>query len=250
MIEDFQLNNKTILVTGASSGIGKQIAISANQMGAHVIITGRNSERLTETYSLLKGQKNSQIIADLMNPEELNNLVEQLPELNGVVHCAGIVKPYPIKFINEEKIRETFDVNYNIQLLLMAQIARKKKLAKNASIVFSSSISSSHPHKGGALYSGSKAALESFSKVIVLEMSHLKIRSNCIASAMVKTPMYDYAQAQGTKEQMDEHVNKYPLGVGLPEDVANAAIFLLSNASRWMTGQTITLDGGFLLGDF
>lgn len=166
------------------------------------------------------------------------------------MHCAGIVKPYPIKFITEEKISETFDVNYNIQLLLMAQIGRKKKLAKHASVVFSSSISSSHPHKGGALYSGSKAALESFSKVIVLEFSALKVRSNCIASAMVKTPMYDYAQQQGTKEQMDEHVNKYPLGVGLPEDVANTAIFLLSDASRWMTGQTITLDGGFLLGDF
>ncbi len=90
----------------------------------------------------------------------------------------------------------------------MAQISRKKKLNKDASIVFSSSISAAHPHKGGALYSGSKAALESFSKVIVLEFSNLKVRSNCIASAMVKTPMYEYAQQQGSKEQMDEHVNK------------------------------------------
>lgn len=246
----FHLNNKTILVTGASSGIGKQIAISANAMGANVIVTGRNNERLAETFAELTTGNNQQLTADLQDKDQLVKFVDELPALDGVVHCAGIVKPYPIKFISEEKIKETFDVNYNIQLLLMAQIARKKKLNKDASIVFSSSISASHPHKGGALYSGSKAALESFSKVIVLEFSHLKVRSNCIASAMVKTPMYDYAQQQGTKEQMDEHVSKYPLGVGMPEDVANAAIFLLSDASRWMTGQTITLDGGFLLGDF
>ena len=246
----FHLYNKTILITGASSGIGKQIAISASEMGANLIITGRDKQRLQDTFDQLKKGNHQQFIADLLMPEDLNKLVEDLPELDGIVHCAGIVKPFPIKFISSDKIKETFDVNYNIQLLLMAQISRKKKLKKDASIVFSSSISAAHPHKGGALYSGSKAALEAFSKVIVLEFSSLKIRSNCIASAMVKTPMYEYAQKQGSKEQMDEHVNKYPLGVGLPEDVANAAIFLLSDASRWMTGQTITLDGGFLLGDF
>lgn len=246
----FHLYNKTILVTGASSGIGKQIAISASEMGGSIIVTGRDKNRLNETFNQLKKGNHQQFIADLLITEDLNKLVEDLPELDGIVHCAGIVKPFPIKFISLDKIKETFDVNYNIQLLLMAQISRKKKLKKDASIVFSSSISAAHPHKGGALYSGSKAALEAFSKVIVLEFSSLKVRSNCIASAMVKTPMYEYAQQQGSKEQMDEHVNKYPLGVGLPEDVANAAIFLLSDASRWITGQTITLDGGFLLGDF
>ena len=249
-MSQFHLHNKAILITGASSGIGRQIAISASQMGGNVIITGRDESRLNETFLKLGEGSHQQIIADLLNQEQLISLVDKLPGIDGIVHCAGIVKPFPVKFINHDKIKETFDVNYNLQLLLMAQVSRKKKLNKDASIVFSSSISAAHPHKGGALYSGSKAALESFSKVLVLEFSNLKLRSNCIASAMVKTPMYEYAQQQGSKEQMDEHVNKYPLGVGLPEDVANAAIFLLSNASRWMTGQTITLDGGFLLGDF
>ena len=118
----------------------------------------------------------------------------------------------------------------------------------NASIVFISSISAAHPHKGGALYSGSKAAIESFSKVVALEFYPLSIRSNCIAPAMVKTPMYDYAEKGASKETLDEHVKKYPLGVGTVEDVGNAAIFLLSDASKWITGTTITLDGGFLLG--
>lgn len=246
----FQLNNKTILITGASSGIGKQAAISMSEMGANVVITGRDQKRLNETFQLLKGKNNSQFSADLLVQEELKNMVEQLPQLDGVFNCAGIVKPFPIKFISAEVLDEVFKINFNAQVLLMAQLTRQKKINKNASIVFSSSIAAAHPYKGGALYSSSKAALETYSKVIGLEFSNLGIRSNCIASAMVKTPMFDTAEHQGTKERMDEHIKKYPLGVGMPSDVTNAAIFLLSDASRWMTGQTITLDGGFLLGDF
>lgn len=246
----FQLNNKTILITGASSGIGKQAAIKISEMGANVIITGRDKTRLNETSQLLKGKNKLQFSADLLIQDELKILVEQLPPLDGVFHCAGIVKPFPIKFISSEVLDEVFKINFNAQVLLMAQLTRLKKINKNASIVFSSSIASAHPYKGGALYSSSKAAIETYSKVIGLEFSNLGIRSNCIASAMVKTPMFDAAEHQGTKERMDEHIKKYPLGVGLPSDVANAAIFLLSDASRWMTGQTITLDGGFLLGDF
>ncbi|MCB0410420.1 MAG: SDR family oxidoreductase [Flavobacteriales bacterium] len=246
----FDLKNKTILVTGASSGIGRQVAISANKMGANIIATGRDEERLKETIDLLTGEDSQYIVADLLEQNDINQLVEKIPSLDGVVHCAGIVRPYPVKFISTDVLHQIFDINYEAQVLLMSQITRKKKLNKKASIVFSSSIAADHPYKGGALYAGSKAALEAFSKVIALEFSHMEIRSNCIASAMVKTPMFETAETQGTKERMDEHIKKYPLGVGYPEDVANTAIYLLSNASKWMTGQTITLDGGFLLGDF
>jgi NAD(P)-dependent dehydrogenase (short-subunit alcohol dehydrogenase family) len=244
----FHLHNKTILVTGASSGIGQQIAKSICEMGGNVIITGRNNERLQSTFNELKGTNNKKIVADLLNKNELNEFINQLPALDGIVHCAGLVQPFPIKFLSEEKINVTFLTNYNIQVLLMAAIARQKKINKNASIVFISSISAAHPHKGGALYSGSKAAIESFSKVVALEFYPLSIRSNCIAPAMVKTPMYEYAEKGASKETLDEHVKKYPLGVGTVEDVGNTAIFLLSDASKWITGTTITLDGGFLLG--
>lgn len=244
----FHLHHKTILVTGASSGIGQQIAITLCEMGANVIITGRHPERLNQTFLNLKSGTNRCIVADLLNQEELTTLVDRLPALDGIVHCAGIVKPFPIKFLSEEKIQETFFTNYNMQVLLMASVTRKKKLNKQASIVFLSSISAAHPHKGGALYSGSKAAIESLSKVTALEFYPQGIRSNCIAPAMVKTPMYEYAEQGASKETLDEHVSKYPLGVGTPQDVANAAVFLLSDASRWITGTTITLDGGFLLG--
>jgi len=248
MTTPFHLTEKTILVTGASSGIGKQIAISISEMGGNVIITGRNTSRLDETLSLLKGDKHISILCDLSNENELKEFISKLPKLDGIVNCVGTVQPFPIKFINPEKIKETFDLNYNSQVLLMASLTRAQKLNKNASIVFLSSISGSHPHKGGTLYSGSKIALESFSKVLALEFFPMGIRSNCIAPAMVKTPMYEYSEQNASKETMDAHVSKYPLGVGLPEDVANTAIFLLSDASRWITGTTITLDGGFLLG--
>lgn len=244
----FHLHNKTILVTGASSGIGEQVAITVSEMGGKVIITGRNKDRLQKTFSKLKGEGHVFIVADLQIEDELNSLVNNLPVIDGVVNCAGIVKPYPIKFLNEIKISETFDVNYNIQVLLMAGITRQKKINKQASIVFMSSISANHPHKGGALYSGSKAAIESFSKVLALEFYPLGIRSNCISAAMVKTPMYEYAEKDASKETMDAHVAKYPLGVGEPNDIAYTVVFLLSDASRWITGTSILLDGGFLLG--
>jgi NAD(P)-dependent dehydrogenase (short-subunit alcohol dehydrogenase family) len=245
----FNLHNKTILVTGASSGIGRQVAIHADVMGATIVLCGRDMSRLEETRSLLKSSRQHLILrADLTLENDLTELVKAVPGLDGIVHCAGVVSPFPVKFLTREKLQETFRINYDAVVELMAQITRGKKLNKNASVVFLSSISANHPHKGGAAYAGSKAALESFSKVIALEFFTQGIRSNCIAAAMVRTPMYEHAEKGASKETLDEHVNKYPLGVGKPEDVANAAVFLLSEASRWITGTTLTLDGGFLLG--
>jgi len=243
----FHLNSKTILVTGASSGIGKQIAISAAEMGATIILTGRNEKRLQENLSLLKGENHQFIKADILIEEDRNNLADKLPKLDGFVNCAGIVKPFPIKFITQQKIDETLNINYEAPLLLMAQILKQKRLNKNASLVFISSTAGQNPHKGGVIYSSSKASIESLSKVLALENYHMGIRSNCISPAMVKTEMYDEAEEGMSKEFMDKHIEGYPLGVGYPEDVANAAIFLLSEASRWITGTNMRLDGGYLL---
>ena len=129
----------------------------------------------------------------------------------------------------------------------MAGISRQRKINKGASVVFISSISSSFPPKGGALYASAKAAIETFSKVFALEHSHLKIRSNCILPGMVKTALYEEVEKTVTKESMDAHIASYPLGVGYTEDVANTTIFLLSGASRWITGTNIIIDGGCIL---
>ena len=245
----FHIHDRVILITGASSGIGRAIAIAVAKMGGKVVATGRSEERLQETLNLLEGDGHSAIAADLLSGEGRSSLVDQLPQLNGIVHCAGVVNPYPIKFLNQKKIDETLNINYESPVLLMGEITKKRKLEKKASVVFLSSISGQHPHKGGAMYAGAKAALESFSKVMALEFYPQGIRSNCISPGMVKTAMYEEAEEGMSKESMDEHVAQYPLGVGYPEDVANTALFLLSDASRWITGINITLDGGFLLGN-
>ncbi|MCB9361268.1 MAG: SDR family oxidoreductase [Flavobacteriales bacterium] len=243
----FHLTNKTVFVTGASSGIGRQIAIAISNMGGKLVITGRNQERLNETLSLLTGIGHLSFQADFNDKKQLVDLIANLPVLDGVVMNAGVVNALPIRFLTEEKIKETFGINFESIVLLMAGISGKRKLNKESSVVFISSISSSFPPKGGAMYSSAKAAIETFSKVFALEHSHLKIRSNCILPGMVKTALYENVEKTVTKESMDAHIASYPLGVGYPEDVANTAIFLLSDASRWITGTNIILDGGCIL---
>ncbi len=246
-ITPFHLENKTILVTGASSGIGRQVAISASEMGATLILNGRNEVELKNTLSQLKGNGHKIFIADLLKQEERDELTRTIPSLDGMVHCAGIVKPFPIKFLDQQKLEETMKLNYESPVLMTSGFLKQKKINKDASLIFLSSVSGQHPHKGGATYAGSKAALESFVKVLALELYVQGIRANCISPGMVKTAMYDQAEIEMSKEDMDKHVSKYPLGVGLPTDVAHTAIFLLSPAARWITGINITLDGGLLL---
>jgi NAD(P)-dependent dehydrogenase (short-subunit alcohol dehydrogenase family) len=244
----FHLNGKNILVTGASSGIGRQVAISAAKMGANIILSGRNEAELKKTLAELPGDTHFTIPADLLQQIDREKLAKEIPFLDGLVHCAGTVQPFPIKFLDQAKLDATLNINYEAPVLMMAAILKQKKLNRDASLVFLSSISGQHPHKGGTLYGGSKAAIESFMKVLALELYPQGIRANCISPAMVKTPMYDKAANEMSHEEMEKHVGKYPLGAGLPEDVANSVIFLLSPASRWVTGINLILDGGYLLG--
>jgi NAD(P)-dependent dehydrogenase (short-subunit alcohol dehydrogenase family) len=244
----FHLHEKTILVTGASSGIGRQVAISCSQMGARVVINGRNEERLQETFSQLEGSHHQIIVADLCSEESREGLVKNVPQLDGLVHCAGGVKPFPIKFLNQAHIDDMLVVNFNAPVLLTASLLRLKKLNKASSLVYLSSISGEHPPKGGSMYGAAKGGLETFVIVLAREIYPQGMRANCISPGMVKTPLYDSAEAAISKQEMDKHMEGYPLGVGFPEDVAHAAIYLLSPASRWVTGINLTLDGGFLIG--
>jgi len=244
----FTLKNKTILITGASSGIGAQTAITISQMGATVILSGRNLERLEETLEKLVIGKHKIVVADLREESQIESLVSQMDSLDGLVLSSGVVRPFPIKFIGEKQIDSLFGINYNGPVVLTSKLFRAKKINDGASIVFMSSISSKFPHKGGALYSGTKAALNAYSKTIALEYSNRNIRSNVISAAMVKTPLFDEAEKAITKEMMDKHGEAYPLGFGEPLDIANAMVFLLSAASRWITGTEIVMDGGLTAG--
>lgn len=240
--------NKTILITGASSGIGAEAAILLANNGATIILSGRNEERLKAILEKLPAGNHKIITAELTDSSDIDSLVQSIKTLDGIVHSAGIVKPFPVKFINTKQIKQLFGINYEGPVLLTSRLFKAKKISNGASIVFMSSISSKFPHKGGALYSGSKAALNAFSKTIALEYAPQKIRSNVISAAMVKTPLFDEAEKAITKEMMDKHGEHYPLGFGEPEDIANAMLFLLSDASKWITGTELIMDGGLTAG--
>lgn len=243
----FHLTDKTILITGASSGIGRQTAIECAAMGAKVILTARNDGRLNNVMAELPGSGHATFTCDLLNALDVSALVNYMGAVDGVVHCAGLVKPFPVSFLTREKIDETIHTNFYTVVELTTALFKAKKVNRGASMVFLSSISGQHPHKGGSMYASSKAALEAFSKTVALEYAAKAIRANCISPAMVKTPMFDDAVAGLSAQAMDEHVAKYPLGVGLPEDIARAAVFLLSPAARWITGTNLVMDGGLLL---
>ena len=249
-MQDFLLTDKIILITGASSGIGKATAILASQMGAHVIIHGRNLEKLQHTFSQLKPSDKHQIIqADLSNADELLDFVKKCPSLDGVVHCAGIVKPVPAKFIQPNHIEEIFSIKYIELVLINPYLQKQKKINNDASIVLISTISTQHSYFGGALYISSKGALEAYARSLGLEVVSKRIRVNTLSPAMVHTEIYENTlKSTLNEEHAKKYASTYPLGIGEPKDVANSIVFLLSNASKWITGTVIKMDGGLTLG--
>ncbi len=239
----FSLAGKTVLVTGASSGIGRATAILCSQMGAQVVITGRNEDRLQETLDSLSSEGNLLIAADLTDEGSRTRLVEEIPTLDGIVHCAGIGHRKPCKAINAEDIATVMNANFNAAVLLQAGLLAKKKVNKSASLVFVSSRAAEIPSLANSLYSASKGALKSYAKCLSLELAPRAIRVNCICPAMVWTPL---VLSEGvSEEELQAEQAKYPLKrYGKPEDIANLAVFLLSDASSWMTGSCIDITGG------
>lgn len=231
------------MVTGASSGIGRGIAVACSKMNAKVIINGRNKERLNKTLSLMSGEGHSIIAGDLTDAATLSSVVSALPKLNGVVHCAGIGTRVLCKNIVESDIDQTINVNFKAPILLQTEILRQKKINKGGSVVFIASISNDSPTVGNALYSASKGALISYANCLQLELAPRMIRVNCISPAMVWTDLI--FKGGLTKEELHADEMTYPLKrYGRPEDVANLAIYLLSDASEWMTGSNVKITGG------
>jgi NAD(P)-dependent dehydrogenase (short-subunit alcohol dehydrogenase family) len=237
----FSLEGKKILITGASSGIGKQTAIEASKLGAELVLTGRDEKRLNETLSLCEKGNHKLIIADLLVHEQLKNVVSEISKLDGIVHSAGAVEYMPCKFINEKNVYEMMDVNYKTAVLITSYLLRKKKLNNMASIVFISSIASVLPAFGGSLYSSAKAALEGFSRALSVEIAAKKMRSNCLLPTLVETDLLDKARKVVSAHGINQYETQLPLGFGEPEDVANTAIFLLSDEAKWITGQSIKM---------
>jgi NAD(P)-dependent dehydrogenase (short-subunit alcohol dehydrogenase family) len=243
----YNLSGKTILVTGASSGIGKATAINASKLGATVVITARDEHRLKETFDSLECTESSahkMILADLTVEDDVKNLLTEVPALDGLVLCAGKGLTLPLQFATREKFDDIFDVNFFAPVELLRMLFKKKLLQKSASVVLLASLGGTQIFSGGnGIYGASKSALNSIMKFAAKEFASRKIRVNSICPGMVDTPLIH----RGTisDEQLLEDQKRYPLGrYGTPEDIAYAAIYLLSDAASWLTGQALVLDGG------
>lgn len=239
----FSLYGKTILVTGASSGIGAACAFECSRTGATVVLTGRDVNRLQNILSKLQGNNHTSHSCDLNIVDSLNSFVCSLPQLDGVVLCAGVNQSLPLSFLTRKKIDRIFDINFFSQVELVRLLVKNKLLNSGASIVAMASIGgiSVFPPAASA-YGASKAALLSWMKTAAREVAP-KIRINCICPGHVNTPMNRPGNI--SEEQYHDYKDIIPMKrFAEPEEIAYGVVYLLSDATKWMTGSVLTIDGG------
>ena len=248
MYNPFSLNGKTILVTGASSGIGRVVSVECSKLGAKVVITGRNREFLKDTFEQLEGDGHISIPADLTEPFDMDRLVKECPEVNGFVSNAGISKVLLVKSINSVILDDIFNINTKAPILLTQKLIKSKKIKNQSSIVYNSSISGLFcVNIGESIYAASKGAINSFAKGAALDLSKQQIRVNCVNPGIILTDLYMNNEFL-TQFDKDEKMKSFPLKrFGKPTDVAFAIIYLLSDAASWVTGTNLKIDGGYTL---
>ena len=226
----FSLAGKIILVTGASSGIGRASALEASRLGAQVIVCGRDHERLSQTFQGLEGEGHTTFEGDLLEQGTIDRLVEEVPALDGIVLSAGKGLTLPFQFCDRAKFDDIFNINFFSPLELLRQLFKKKKLTGRRSV-------------GNAVYGSAKAALQSMVRYTALELAPKKIRVNGVCPGMVNTPFIHSGAL--TEEQLEKDRAAYPLKrYGEPEDIAHGVAYLLSEASSWVTGTSLVIDGG------
>jgi len=247
MMNPFSLEGKTILVTGASSGIGRTTAIVCSQLGAKLIITGRNIKRLEETFNELEGEDHSMLAADLTQDGQLEYLIEHIPMIDGLVNNAGVTDPCLTPFIKRDKLEKVLGINTIAPILLTQKVVKKKKIGKGGSIVFTCSISGTSVSSGGnVLYSTSKGAIHSFMANAAFDLASKGIRVNEVCPGMIDTHILDNSTID--REMLQQDMQRYPMKrYGRPEEVAYGIVYLLSDASSFCTGTSLKIDGGFTL---
>jgi NAD(P)-dependent dehydrogenase (short-subunit alcohol dehydrogenase family) len=249
IVNPMNLSGRQYLVTGASSGIGRETCILLSQLGARVMMVARSPDRLEETKTLLTGADHIAVPFDLNEvdsiPQWLQETTKAHGKLNGLVHSAGIQVSRSIRDFDDTAVQDTMRINFNAAYSLMRGFRNRSVRAEQSSIVLVSSISGMIGVAGNSAYAASKGALISVTKTLSLEFSRLSIRINCVAPGLVDTQMAGNMRAHIASEQYDRIVALHPLGLGQPIDVANAVAFLLADTGRWITGTTLVVDGGY-----
>ena len=246
----FSLENKNIVITGASSGIGRQCAIECNDSGANIVLIGRNMARLTTVFEMLQGSKNLIYSFDVTSFEKIGDVIQEtvnrIGKIDGFIHSAGIELTKPFSLTKPEDYDRLFKVNV-ISGFEFAKITSNKKYINESggSFVFISSVMGSYGISGKLGYCSSKGALISGVKAMALELASKNIRANCISPAVVATDLTKSFIEKLPEESKQEMIKMHPLGIGNPEDVANACVYLLSNEAKWVTGSNLVVDGGY-----
>lgn len=247
----FALNGKMIIITGASSGIGRQCAVSCSRSGGKIILMGRNMERLKDTLRSTERKKEHIIVPiDLTDFEKVESVVRELVDkegkIDGLINCAGVSTTLPLNMVRPDKMNDFFKTNVQTAINLTRIVARQTHFSEEGgSIIFISSVMAEVGESGKSMYSMTKGALTAGSRSLAIELAPRKIRVNCISPGVVETPMSKNAVYSQTEESMNKIKALHPLGLGQPEDIAYACIYLLSDASRWITGINLIADGGY-----
>jgi NAD(P)-dependent dehydrogenase (short-subunit alcohol dehydrogenase family) len=249
MTNPYSLRGKTILVTGASSGIGRAIAVESSKLGARLILVSRRRAELEKTLSLLVASDHHVVVADLDMGERLcgwmQDLAGRIGTIDGLVHSAGISKMLPLKATSQDEYRKLMAINLDASYWLIKAFRQRRVHATRGSIVLLGSVSGTTGSAGLTAYCASKGALIALAKAAALELVADNVRVNVISPAWVRTPMLDEAWSQLTPLSKQRIEAVHPMGLGQPEDVAYAAVYLLSDASRWVTGVNLPVDGGY-----
>lgn len=246
----FSLSGKTVVVTGASSGIGRQCAILFSQMGARIILIARNKGRLKETTEQMDRTEDHVVICIDLNSfskvaDSLSRNKERIGQVHGIVHCAGISTTLPLRMISEEKLHIFFQTNVNAAINLTKLLCKPALMPVGGSVVFMGSVMGVVGDAGKTLYSLTKGALVAGARSLAIELASKSIRVNCISPGVVVTPMSQNAVYSQDETSLEKVKSYHPLGLGRVEDVANACLFLLSDGASWITGINLVVDGGY-----
>ncbi len=248
MINPMDLTNKTILVTGASSGLGRQISIHISRLGGKVVLVGRNTAALEETLNRMDGSGHRMEPFDLNEidaiPKWVKGFSKETGELHGLVHSAGVVSTLSIGVLNLKRINQLMNINFNAAVALTRAFRQKGVAAQSGSIVYLASVYGFIGQTGQSIYSASKGALISMCRSIAMELAKQKIRVNCVAPGHILTEMGEDQRRLLPEDKFKAIEEGHPLGFGEPDDVSNAVAFLLADSGKWITGTTMVVDGG------